>query len=87
MNLSLLEEALLPYEKRLVAQENLRRLLGVKEVQQPTYTRYITGPIERFDRKKTAFLALQPDNPFGSELFILPSTWAGRRNVFGKADA
>ncbi|MFC1816934.1 4Fe-4S dicluster domain-containing protein [Thermodesulfobacteriota bacterium] len=67
MDLSQPELALLPYEKRLLSQEKLRRLLGVKEVDRPTYERYIIGPIERFDRRKIAFLSLQPDNPFGEE--------------------
>lgn len=67
MDLSQLEEALLPYEKKLRAQERLRRLLGVKEVEQPTYEKYITGPIERFDRRKDSFNLLMPDNPFGEE--------------------
>jgi len=31
----------------------------------PTYERYIIAPIERFDRRKSAFMALEPDNPFG----------------------
>ena len=65
MNLSKLEKALLPYEKKLQAQERLRRFLGVKQVDRPTYEKYIIGPIERFDRRKTAFMALMPDNPFG----------------------
>jgi epoxyqueuosine reductase len=67
MKMKLLEQALLPYELRLQAQESLRKSLGVKEVERPTYERYITGPIERFDRRKNAFLTLTPDNPFGEE--------------------
>lgn len=67
MNLSKLEEALLPYEKKLQAQERLRRFLGVRQVDRPTYEKYIIGPIERFDRRKTAFMSLIPDNPFGGE--------------------
>lgn len=67
MNMKKLEKALLPYEKRLRAQERLRRLLGVKKVDHPTYEQYITGPIARFDRQKTAFMSLDPDNPFGGE--------------------
>ncbi len=67
MNLSQLEEAFLPYDKKLLAQERLRRFLGVKEVDRPTYERYITGPIERFDRRKNAFATLIPDNLFGEE--------------------
>ncbi len=62
-----LEEALLPYEKTLRTQERRRRLLGVKEVDRPTYEKYIIGPIERFDRRKEAFMTLMPDNPFGDE--------------------
>ncbi|MFC1967967.1 reductive dehalogenase [Chloroflexota bacterium] len=65
MDLRQLEESLLPYEKRLRAQERLRQLLGVKEVDRPTYEKYIIGPIERFDRRKNAFIALAPNNPFG----------------------
>ncbi|MFC2007214.1 reductive dehalogenase [Chloroflexota bacterium] len=68
MNLRMLEEALLPYEKKLAAQERLRRQLGVKEVDRPTYEQYITGPVEQFDRQKIAFGYLSPDNPYGDEL-------------------
>ncbi|MBM4276376.1 MAG: 4Fe-4S dicluster domain-containing protein [Deltaproteobacteria bacterium] len=67
MNWDIVEEALRPYEIKLQAQERLRRRLGVKEVDQPTYERYIIGPIERFDRRKNAFLTLKPDNPFGEK--------------------
>jgi len=67
MNFKILEEALLPYELKLQAQEKLRRLLGVKEVDRPTYEKYITGLIERFDRRKNAFMTLMPDNPFGED--------------------
>ncbi|MDI7258550.1 MAG: reductive dehalogenase domain-containing protein [Thermodesulfobacteriota bacterium] len=67
MKTNLLEEALLPYELQLQAQERLRKSLGVKEVARPTYEKYITGPIERFDRRKNAFMTLMPDNPFGEE--------------------
>ena len=67
MNLSKLEEALLPYEKKLRAQEKRRRLLGVKEVDRPTYEKYIINPIEQFDRRKQAFQTLKTDNPFGEE--------------------
>lgn len=45
-----LERALLPYEKKLQRQERFRRILGVKEVEGPTYQRYITGPVKRFDK-------------------------------------
>jgi reductive dehalogenase len=67
MDLSKLERALLPYEQKLTAQERRRRCLGVKEVERPTYERYIIGAIERFDRRKNAFNLLVPDNPFGQE--------------------
>lgn len=67
MNMSLLEEALLPYELKLQAQEKLRKQFGVREVDRPTYEKYIVGPVERFDRRRSAFLALEPDNPFGEE--------------------
>ena len=63
-----LEKALLPYEKQLQRQEKFRRLLGVKEVKQPTYQRYVTGPIERFEKTRMAFLCMRPDNPYGEEL-------------------
>jgi reductive dehalogenase len=63
-----LEKALHPYEKQLQAQETFRRSLGVKEVDQPTYQRYITGPIERFEKTRMAFLCMRPDNPYGEEL-------------------
>jgi len=63
-----LDKALLPYEKRLMAQERFRKLLGVKEVEEPTYQRYITGPIERFEKERMAFLALRPDNAYGVEI-------------------
>ncbi|MDH4265172.1 MAG: reductive dehalogenase [Deltaproteobacteria bacterium] len=62
-----LEDALRPYEKKLQSQEKLRRLLGVNEVERPTYERYIIKPIERFDRRKNAFLTLLANNPFGAE--------------------
>lgn len=67
INIHKLEKALLPYEKKLQAQERLRHFLGVKEVDRPTYEKYIIGPIERFDRRKNAFMALMPNNPFGEE--------------------
>lgn len=68
MDLKQLEEALHPYEKKLRAQEKFRHRLGVKEVELPTYERYIIGPIERFDRRKNAFALIMPDNPFGEEI-------------------
>jgi len=67
MNRELLDEVLLAYERQLRAQERLRRALGVKEVDRPTYERYVTGPIERFDRAKNAFKTLDQDNPYGAE--------------------
>ena len=63
-----LEKALLPYEKQLQRQEKFRKTLGVKEVDHPTYERYITGPIERFEKTRMAFLCMRPDNPYGEEL-------------------
>ncbi len=63
-----LEKALRPYEKKLRRQERLRRILGVKEVDRPTYQRYVTGPIERFEKTRMAFLCMRPDNPYGEEL-------------------
>ena len=68
MSLSQLQRALFPYEKKLRAQEKLRRLLGVREVDSPTYEQYIIGPIEQFDRRKNAFQLVRPDNPFGEEV-------------------
>jgi len=63
-----LEKALYPYEKQLQRQETFRQLLGVKEVAQPTYQRYVTGPIERFEKTRMAFLCMRPDNPHGEAL-------------------
>lgn len=51
-----LEKAFLPYEKKLTAQERFRKFLGVKDVEQPTYQRYVTGSIERFEKERMAFL-------------------------------
>jgi hypothetical protein len=62
-----LEKALFPFDTKLKAQERLRKLLGVKQVDRPTYERFITGPIERFDSRKNAFALMTPDNPFGAE--------------------
>ena len=43
-----LEKALLPCEKKLQRQERFRRILGVKEVEQPTYQRCpLTPPTRR----------------------------------------
>jgi len=67
MDCSMLEEALQPYEWMLQVQGRLRKRLGVKEVDRPTYERYIIGSIERFDRRKNAFMTLNADNPFGEE--------------------
>ena len=67
MDLKRLEEAFFLFEKKLRAQGRRRRLMGVKEVDRPTYEKHITGPVERFDRRKNAFMAMIPDNPFGEE--------------------
>ena len=67
-DLQRLEKALLPYEEKLQKQEAFRKRLGVKEVDQPTYQRYITGPIERFEKERMAFLCMRPGNPHGKEL-------------------
>ena len=67
MHRNILNKALFPYEKKLRAQERFRKLLGVTEVDRPTYERYITGPVEKFDREKNAFLTLMPDNPHGEK--------------------
>jgi hypothetical protein len=67
MDFKTLGEAFLPFEKKLRAQERRRGLMGVKEVDRPTYERHIMGPVERFDRRKNAFMAMIPDNPFGEE--------------------
>ena len=63
-----LDKALLPYERELQRQERFRRRLGVKEVESPTYERYIIGPVEQFDKNRMAFLCMRPDNPYGEEL-------------------
>jgi reductive dehalogenase len=63
-----LEKALLPYEKQLQKQERFRKFLGVKEVDRPTYQRYITGPVERFEKTRMAFLCMRPENPYGEDL-------------------
>ena len=62
-----LERALLPYQKKLRSQERRRRFLGIKEVDRPTYEKYIIGPIKRFDRRKNAFMTIIPNNNFGEE--------------------
>lgn len=61
------ESILLPYEKILQKQERFRKRLGVKEEKRPTYEKYITGEIKRFDPAKNAFQLLQPDNKYGEE--------------------
>ena len=63
-----LEKALMPYERQLQKQEAFRERLGVKEVVQPTYQRYITGDIERFEKERMAFLCMRPGNPHGEAL-------------------
>jgi reductive dehalogenase len=67
LELPLLDEALLPYEKKLQAQERLRSFLGVRSVAHPTYEQYITGPIEQFEWRRNALYSLDPSNPFGEE--------------------
>ena len=67
MDQSRLERTLEPFELKLKAQETFRRRLGVKEVDHPTYERYITGPIKRFHSQKNAFAVMKPDNPYGEE--------------------
>ncbi len=42
--------------------------MGVREVERPTYEKYITGPIERFDHRRNAFMATIPGNLFGEEM-------------------
>jgi len=64
---SMLEKTLRPFEKKLKAQERLRRRLGVKEVERPTYERYITGTLERFHSQKNGFAAMTPDNEYGKD--------------------
>lgn len=63
-SLRIVDVGLEPFERKLKAMEAYRRRLGVKSVDRPTYERYITGPIERFDRRKMAFLRREPDNPY-----------------------
>ena len=63
-----LAHALLPYEKQLQHQEAFRKRLGVKTVDDPTYRRYIIGPIERFEKERMAFLCMRPGNPHGKAL-------------------
>ena len=67
-DLTRLENALQPYEKQLTKQEAFRRRLGVAKVDEPTYQRYVTGPIERFEKERMAFLCMRPENPHGEAL-------------------
>lgn len=62
--LSHLEIALQPFEKRLKEQVKFRKRMGVQYVAQPTYNRYITGFIERFESRRNVMLRINPDNPF-----------------------
>ena len=62
-----LKKALLPFEEKLQSHGRQRRILGVKKVDRPTYEKYIIGPIERFGRRRNAFMILMPDNPFGED--------------------
>lgn len=68
MNLKLFDQALLPYEAKLLAREKMRTRIGVREVERPTYEKYIIGPVERFDHRRNAFMATIPGNPFGEEM-------------------
>ena len=68
MDLRKFDQAFLPFEAKLLAQEELRRRIGVREVDRPTYEKYITGPIERFDHRRNGFMASIPGNPFGEEM-------------------
>jgi len=63
MDLRKFDQAFLPFEAKLLAQEELRRRIGVREVDRPTYEKYIIGPIERFDHRRNAFMASIPGNP------------------------
>ena len=67
MNPTELEKALQPFERKLRAQERFRMTLGVREVETPTYERYILGPVQRFDSRKNAFAVMMDGNPFGEE--------------------
>lgn len=67
MNYAMLEKTLRPYEKKLKKQERFRKLLGVRDVDRPTYERYITGHIERFHSKQNAFAMMMQDSPSGQE--------------------
>ena len=67
MDLYRIEKALMPYERKLRAQERLRKALGVREVSRPTYEPYIQGPVKRFHSRKNAFAVMMPGNPYGKE--------------------
>ena len=67
-DLTRLESALQPYEKKLAKQETFRRRLGVVKVEEPTYQRYVTGTIQRFEKERMAFLCMRPENPHGDAL-------------------
>ena len=79
-----LDNALEPYEKILIHQEKFRKRLGVREVARPTYEKDIIGPIERFDRRRAAFVCLQPDNPLGAEFRERFKRVTGQPNVMTK---
>jgi len=68
MNLKLFDQALMPYEEKLLRQEKRRARMGVREVERPTYEKYITGPVERFDHRRNAFMGTIPGNAFGEEM-------------------
>jgi epoxyqueuosine reductase len=68
MDLTVIDRAFAPFEATLRAQELFRRRIGVKEIDRPTYERYITGTVERFDRWKNSMMLLLPGNPFDPDL-------------------
>ena len=68
MDLRKFDQAFLPFEAKLRAQEELRRRIGVREVDRPTYEKYIIGPVERFDHRRNGFMDSIPGNPFGEEM-------------------
>jgi len=45
MKMKLLEEALLPYELKIASPGEAQEVSRGKEVERPTYERYITGPM------------------------------------------
>jgi len=53
--LNIVDTSFEPYERKLAEQEEYRARLGVKQVDRPTYERFIEGPIPRFDERNTAF--------------------------------